>query len=98
MEQYEGKVVDIETDVNYVHIVVSLGPRYAIAKIMNVLKGVTARILRRDYGDFIKQYLWKDSFWSDSYFIATTGDVTLDVLKQYVENQGKPKRSYHRKK
>ncbi len=30
---------------------------------------------------------WGDSFWSDSYFIATTGQVSLDVLKKYVEEQ-----------
>ncbi|EAK1382900.1 IS200/IS605 family transposase, partial [Campylobacter coli] len=34
------------------------------------------------------QYLWKQYFWSGSYFLATTGGVTLDILKQYVENQG----------
>ena len=31
--------------------------------------------------------LWGDSFWSPSYFIATTGNVSIDVLKEYVENQ-----------
>jgi putative transposase len=31
--------------------------------------------------------LWGDSFWSPSYFIATTGNVTIDILKQYVEQQ-----------
>ena len=36
----------------------------------------------------IKSKLWKESFWSRSFFLATTGGVTLDILKQYVENQG----------
>jgi len=36
---------------------------------------------------FIKNKLWGDSFWSPSYFIATTGNVSIDVLKEYVENQ-----------
>jgi REP element-mobilizing transposase RayT len=36
----------------------------------------------------MKEKLWKGVFWSSSYFLATTGQVTLDQLKKYVENQG----------
>lgn len=36
----------------------------------------------------IKKYLWKEYFWSRSYFLATTGGVRLETLKKYVENQG----------
>ena len=32
--------------------------------------------------------LWKGTFWSPSYFLATSGQVTLDVLKSYVDRQG----------
>lgn len=37
----------------------------------------------------LKNKLWGESFWSPSYFIATTGNVTIDILKEYVENQRK---------
>ena len=37
----------------------------------------------------IKELLWDNTFWSPSYFLATTGQVTLDQLKKYVEGQGK---------
>ena len=47
----------------------------------------------------LKQFLWGDSFWSRSYFVATSGGVTLDVLKEYVETQNrKPGRPYGTKK
>ncbi|HIP17861.1 MAG TPA: IS200/IS605 family transposase, partial [Sulfurovum sp.] len=36
----------------------------------------------------VKEKLWKEAFWSRSFFLATTGGVTLEVLKQYVESQG----------
>jgi len=35
----------------------------------------------------VKKQLWGGAFWSPSYFLASTGQVTLDVLKRYVENQ-----------
>lgn len=43
--------------------------------------------IRRKFPE-VKQLLLKDAFWSRSYFLATTGQVTLDVLKRYVDNQG----------
>ena len=70
LEHYEGKVIQMETDVDHIHI----------------------------YGETIRKYLWKDSFWSDSYFIATSGGVTLETLKKYVEEQGRPKRHYRKHK
>jgi putative transposase len=55
-------------------------------KTVNTLKGVTARYLRKEFPE-LKELLWGDSFWSDSYFLASTGQVSLDVLKRYVEEQ-----------
>ena len=95
IEQREGEVMSMETARDHVHLLVSLSPKYAIADEVAMLKGVTSRIVRRDFGDYLKQFLWKGSFWSQSYFIASSGGVTLDVLKQYVENQNrKPGRPY----
>jgi putative transposase len=55
--------------------------------VVNSIKGVTSRYLRQEFPK-TKEYLLGDSFWSDSYFIASAGQVSLDVLKQYVEGQG----------
>jgi len=55
-------------------------------RLVNVLKGVTARRLRQEFPQ-TKEFLLGDSFWSDSYFIASTGQVSLDILMQYVESQ-----------
>jgi putative transposase len=52
------------------------------------LKGVTSRVIQNKFPE-VKQKLWKKMFWSKSYCLITTGQVTLDQLKKYVENQGK---------
>lgn len=98
IKHYEGKVIQMEIDVDHIHILVSLGTKYSVKEIVNVLKGVSARMLRRDYGETIRQYLPEDSFWSDSYLIATSGGVTPETLKKYVEEQGRPKRHYRKHK
>jgi putative transposase len=64
-------------------------PTLDITKFINALKGSSSRKIREQYKDFLKNKLWGDSFWSPSYFLATTGNVTIDILKAYVENQRK---------
>ena len=99
IEGHEGHVSSIEAAEDHVHVLAELSPRYAVSNEIATIKTVTARLLRRDYDDYLKQFLWGDSFWSRSYFVATSGGVTLDVLKEYVETQNrKPGRPYGTKK
>ncbi len=51
-----------------------------------VFKGVSSRLLRKEFPE-LKKELWGNSFWSSSYFIASTGQVSLETLKRYVEEQ-----------
>jgi len=79
-------IIEQETDQDHIHILFSSKPTIQISKFVNSLKSVSARMLFREFPE-IKETLWGGSFWSPSYFLATTGQVTLDVLKRYVENQ-----------
>ena len=69
-----------------VHILFTASPTTNLPNVVNVIKAVTARRLRQEF-PLTKEFLWGDSFWSNSYFIASTGQVSLDVLMQYVESQ-----------
>jgi putative transposase len=80
------KIIEQETDRDHIHILFSIKPRVQLSKFINSLKSVSSRLLFREYHD-LKQQLWGGAFWSPSYFLASTGQVTLDVLKRYVENQ-----------
>lgn len=71
---------------DHVHILFKAKPSTDLVKVVNTLKGVTARLMRKEFPQ-LKDLLWGDSFWSDSYFLASTGQVSLDVLKKYVEEQ-----------
>jgi putative transposase len=61
-------------------------PTLDIPKYINALKTITSREMRTEFTE-IKLLLWEDTFWSRSYFIATIGQVTLDILKKYIESQ-----------
>jgi len=87
-EKFGVVIINQETDIDHIHILFKAKPQTELIKYINSLKGVTSRLLRKDY-KWLKNILWGKSFWSDSYCLITTGQVTLDILKKYVESQGK---------
>ncbi len=87
-ETFEVTVLDIECDKDHFHMIFNAKPTLELSKYINTIKTITSREIRKNFPT-VKQLLWKDAFWSRSYFVASTGQVTLDILKKYVENQGK---------
>jgi putative transposase len=85
-DSFEIEIIEQETDKDHVHLLFSSKPQIEISKFVNSLKSVSARLLFREFPE-IKKDLWKNHLWSPSYFLATTGQVTLDILKKYVESQ-----------
>lgn len=80
------KIIEHEVMPDHIHILFESKPQIQLSKFVNSLKAVSGRLLFREFPQ-VKKYLWKNHFWSSSYFLASTGQVTLDVLKKYVENQ-----------
>jgi putative transposase len=85
-EEFGINIIEQETERDHIHILFSSKPTVQISKFVNSLKSVSARLLFREFPE-LREKLNRGSFWSPSYFLATTGQVTLDVLKRYVENQ-----------
>jgi putative transposase len=88
-QDFGVEIIEQECGVDHVHVLFRAKPTLDMTKFINILKGHSSRAVRKLHKDFLKDKLWGDSFWSPSYFLATTGNVTIDVLKQYVENQRK---------
>ena len=94
-QTFEVEVLNIECDVDHYHMIFKARPTLDIPKYINAIKTITSREIRRNFPE-IQKYLWEDAFWSRSYFLATTGQVTLEMLKKYVEGQ-KEKHAAHAK-
>lgn len=90
-ESYGIKITAIESDLDHIHILFIAKPKTDLLKFINNWKSATSKVLRNKFKDKIKDKLWGDAFWSGSYCLITSGQVTLDVLKKYVESQGEPK-------
>lgn len=87
-EQYKLEIIELNSDKDHLHILFRAEPKSEISKFINAYKSASSRLIKKEFPE-IKAKLWKEAFWSRSFFLATTGGVTLDVLKKYVENQGR---------
>ena len=85
--EFDVNIIEQECGYDHIHILFRAKPTLNIPKFINMLKGRSSRELRKKYKEFLSDKLWGDNFWSPSYFLSTTGNVTIDILKQYVENQ-----------
>ncbi len=86
-DTFQVDVLDIGCDVDHFHMIFKAKPTLEIPKYLNALKTITSREIRRNFPE-VRELVKDDTLWSPSYFLATTGQVTLDQLKKYVEMQG----------
>ena len=86
---FEVELAEFNGEADHVHLLVNFPPKVALARLVNSLKGVSSRLLRRDYPE-IARYYWKGALWSPSYFAGSCGGAPLSVLRDYIENQDSP--------
>jgi putative transposase len=84
IEKWGQELVELEVMPDHVHLLVGCDPQFGIHRLVKYLKGTSSRYLRQEFPQ-LKRRL--PSLWTNSYFAATTGGVTLETLKRYVEGQ-----------
>jgi putative transposase len=88
-ENFETELVEFDGEKDHVHLLVNYPPKVAISKLVNSLKGVSSRMLRKEF-DSIHRFYWKGMLWSPSYFAGSCGGAPIDIVKQYIEQQATP--------
>jgi len=69
-------------------MLIQINPRQSVAKVVNLLKGGSSRVIRTEYPE-IEEFLWGDSFWGDGYFVESIGNKNETVMRQYIRDQNK---------
>ena len=75
---------------DHVHMFVSVPPHLAISKLMQYLKGKSSRKLMQE-NRMISKMFWGRHLWGRGYFVATSGNITDEVIMEYIKNQDKEK-------
>jgi putative transposase len=84
-EDFRARLVEAGGEDDHVHLVVAYPPVVSVSGLVNSLKGVSSRLLRKRYGPALKTH--RRHLWSPSYLAASAGGAPLHLLKQYVEAQ-----------
>ena len=72
---------------DHVHLLVSVPPNISISDLMQRIKGRSSRKMLAEFGELSRQY-WGRSLWARGYFAVSTGNVTDEVIQQYIESHG----------
>lgn len=74
---------------DHVHLFVSAPPRMSVSQIMQYLKGKSSYRLQQEYPTLKKRY-WGQHIWARGYFCASSGTITDEMIKAYIEQQDVP--------
>lgn len=77
------EIIAIECDKDHTHMFLNCLPTLSPADIMQRIKGVTSRELRKEFEKLSKM----PSLWTRSYFVSTAGNVSSETIKKYVQEQ-----------
>ena len=79
----------METDKDHIHYMIETEPTMSISKIVNLMKNYTTYHIWKRYPDYLRKHFWKEhTFWTDGYFVCSVGNVSEEMLRKYIENQG----------
>ena len=83
------KIIEMEVDINHIHILVKYKPKISILQIVRKLKQISTVNIWKSYSEELKVHFWKENtFFTDGYFCSTIGEVSSKTLKHYIQNQG----------
>lgn len=87
---WEIDLIEFKGEADHVHILLDMHPNIMPSKFINNLKTVSSRLIRKEFEEELKPYYWKPVLWTRAYCLLTTGGATIDVIREYIQNQERP--------
>lgn len=81
------EILETNTDKDHIHLLISCSPQHYIPSIMKALKGVSARLLMKEYENSLKKNFGGGHLWNPSYFVATVSENTEAQIREYIQRQ-----------
>ena len=89
-DDFWATLVELDGAYDHIHLLIDYPPKVSITKLVNCLKGVSSRLIRKKNFPTIQKALWGKSLWSPSYFAASCGGAPLEIIQQYIQQQQAP--------
>ena len=84
---YKITLMEWNHDRDHAHVLFRAHPKSEISKFINAYKSASSRLIKKEF-PAVREKLWKEYFWSQSFCLITAGGAPLSILKQYIESQG----------
>jgi len=84
---FEAELVEFDGEDDHVHLLVNYPPKISVSALVNSLKGVSSRMIRKKNYPNIRKKLWGGALWSPSYFAGSCGGAPISIIRQYIEQQ-----------
>jgi len=88
-QKFQTELIEFDGEHDHVHLLIHYPPKIAISSLVHSLKGVSSRMLRKQFVQ-IRKFYWKGVLWSPSYFAGSCGGAPISIIKQYIEAQQTP--------
>ena len=89
-DDMEAVLVECNGEKDHIHLLVNYPPKLSLSKLVNSLKGVSSRILRKEFKSEIEKFLYNGVLWSPSYFVSSCGGAPISIVKKYIDEQESP--------
>ncbi len=89
-KDFQAELKEFNGEGDHVHLLINYPPKVAVSNLVNSLKGVSSRYIRKQQFPSLHKYIWMDALWTPSYFASSCGGAPLDIIKQYIEQQKTP--------
>lgn len=80
------RIDEINIQPDHVHILIQLRPDISISKAVQLIKGKSSRVIRKEFPS-LEEFYWGDSFWCEGFFVETVGHLNLQSIQDYIRNQ-----------
>ena len=88
--EFEAELVEFDGEDEQVHLLVNYLPKVAVSNLVNNLKGVPSRPVRKKNCPNIQKKLRGNALWSPSCFAGSCGGTPIAVVRQFIEQQQTP--------
>ena len=86
-KKWDVNILEFRGEEDHIHLLLSMHPNIMPSKLINSLKTVTSRLVRKEYKKHFAKYYWIPKLWTRAYCLVSAGGASLDVLKKYIEKQ-----------
>jgi len=82
----DWNIEELNIQSDHVHVLAQLRPDISISKVVQLFKGKSSRIIRKEFPS-LREFYWGNSLWADGFFVETVGKVNIEKIKEYIKGQ-----------